>query len=147
MVGDAHGLVAGVQGLHVRVERVGVLHQELLDPQQAEAGPDLVPELRVDLVEGQGQLLVGLHGRPRVGGHDFLGGGRQAVGRLLAVRAREHRPAGDVVVPAAALLPQALLLEDRELDFERTGATELIPDDRLDLSQGLPEQRAVGVEA
>ncbi len=50
-VGGAHILVGRGQALPVGVEGVGVLHDELAAAHQAEARPDLVAELGLDLVE------------------------------------------------------------------------------------------------
>ena len=51
-VGVVHGLVADIGGFPACIEAVGILHAEFLGAHQAEAGPDLVPEFGLDLVEG-----------------------------------------------------------------------------------------------
>ena len=53
-----HRVVALVELLDVGVEAVSVLHQELARAQDAEARARLVTELRLDLVERDGKLLV-----------------------------------------------------------------------------------------
>ena len=57
-IGLVHRVVARVELLDVGVEAVGVLHQELAGPDDAEPRPGLVAELGLDLVEGDRQLLV-----------------------------------------------------------------------------------------
>jgi len=57
-VGFVHRAVALVKLREVGVDAVGVLHQELTRPDDAEARSGLVAKLGLNLVKGQGQLLV-----------------------------------------------------------------------------------------
>jgi hypothetical protein len=57
-VGDEHALERGSRAGLVEVEGVGVLHQELARAHGAEAGPHLVTELPLDVVEVERQILV-----------------------------------------------------------------------------------------
>ncbi len=76
-----HGLVALLERRVVEVERIGVLHRELARAHDAEARPDLVAELGLDLVEIDRQLPVALQLAARDVGDHFL------VRRAVAVRA------------------------------------------------------------
>ena len=103
-VGTRHLVVVLLQGLLRRMEGVGVLHEELAAAEQAEARPDLVAELHLDLVERQRQLAVGPHLVTHGRGDDLLMRGAEA--EVPAVPVLETHELGAVDVPAARLVPQ-----------------------------------------
>lgn len=77
-IGVVHQLIAFFSPGDVRVKGIAVLHHELTPTHQAEAGPDLVAEFALDLVEPHGQLPVGAHfATHQVGDHFLMGGARQ----------------------------------------------------------------------
>ena len=115
------------------MEAVGVLHDEFAGPHHAEARPDLVTELELDLVEVDGQLTVAAQLATGDVGDDLL------VGRAVDVAAVV--PVGDaqqlraVFHPAPGFLPQLGRLDGRHQDFKRPRPVHLLADDRLDLAQ------------
>ena len=135
-------LEAGFRALLVAVERVGVLHDELADPQEAAPGPRLVAVLDLEVVPELRQLLV-----------------RADLARVererLLVRQREDvvtaAPVGDVEdlrdLVATGRLPQ--------LDRGQHGCEELLAadrvhflaDDLLDLAVDLPAEGQVAPQA
>ena len=146
-VGGVLRRVGAVEARGVRVERVAVVHQELAPAHQAEARTDLVAELRADLVERDGKLPVGGHSRADHRRDGLLGGRREAVLAVLAVRQVEEDLLLLVARPAAALLPQLARLEDRQLDLEGAGAVDLLAHDRLGLAVRAQAERRQRVDA
>ena len=134
-----HLAVALAQRLGVDVERVRVLHQELAAAQQAEAGPELVAVLPVDLVEVHRQVAVRAVLLRDDRGDDLFGRRRQAVRGVLAVVEPEHQVA--VLGVATGALPQLERLHDRERDLLGAGPVHLLADDLGDLAQH-PRRRA-----
>ena len=67
------------------MEGIGVLHHEFPGPHDAEPGPDLVPELGLDLVEIGRQLFVTAYLAPDQIGDDLFMGRAQAEVPLVAV--------------------------------------------------------------
>ena len=89
-IGVVHQLIAFFSPGDVRVKGIAVLHHELTPAHQAEAGPDLVAEFALDLVEPHGQLPVGAHFAAHQVGDHFLMGGAQAVVAFVAVLEAHH---------------------------------------------------------
>jgi len=146
LVGRLHREVALDRGLVVGVEGVRIHHHELAGPHQAVAGPDLVPELRGDLVEILGQVAVagdlGAHER----GDDLLVG--RAEHELRVLRAAlavagtvgaEHDLAGGG--PARALLPELGRVHVGHPELDAAGAVELLA---AELGQLLHDAQAEG---
>ncbi len=144
-VGVAVLLVAGVQAGVVDVEGVGVLHHELAAAQQARAGPRLVAVLRLDLVDRERQVLVGvvevLH---HEGEHLLVGRAEQVVGALAVL---EPEDAVAVLGPPVGRLVGLLGQQRRERQLLGADAVHLLADDVLDLAQHLQAQRQPGVDA
>jgi hypothetical protein len=126
------------------VERVGVLHGELATPHDAEPRTDLVPELGLDLVEGERQLSIGADLVPHQVGHYLLVRRPQRVATLVAVGHAHHE--GAIEVPASGLLPQFRRPEDRQHQLDRADPVELLADDRVDLEDHPLEQGQVAVD-
>ena len=138
-VGPAHGLVFMVQAGIVHMERVGVLHDELTRAHQAEARPDLVAELGLDLIDRQRQLLVAAHVAFDVIGDDFFVRGPEAVLTLGPISHAQHERAHGL--PAPGFLPQLGGLYRWHENLQRVDGGHLGPDDRLDLAQYPHAQR------
>ena len=145
LVGAVHVPVALVRAFGIDVEGVGVLHQELLRAHEAEARPDLVAELPLDLVDRDRQLAVGADDALDEVGHHLLGRRRERVVVGAAILEAEHT--GAHRLPAAGGLPELGGLEDRHYDLLGAGAVHLLADDALDLVQHAHSERQVGVEA
>ncbi len=147
-VGPVHRLVGAAQAGLVRVEGVGVLHDELPAPHQAEAGPDLITELGLDLIQADRQLAVGAQQVGRQLGHHLFVGGAEPQGTLLAVNEVKHDSLpGGVAVPAAAAAPEIGGLELGKQGLEGVDGDHLLPDDRGDLLKHPPEQGQVGEDS
>jgi hypothetical protein len=84
-VGPEHDPVGLAQAVVVPVEGVRVLHEELAGAQHAEARPQLVAVLPVDLVQVQRQVAVRAVLLGDEGCHDLLRRGREAEPGFLAV--------------------------------------------------------------
>ena len=103
-IGVEHDAIADGKRRLIDVERIGVLHDELARAHDAEARPDLVAELGLDLVEVDRQLPVALDFAARDVSDDLLVRRRDTVVALVAVlKTQQVRP---VLLPAARLLPQ-----------------------------------------
>ncbi len=88
-----HLLVALLRPGLVDIEAVGVLHRELAGAHDPEAGSDLVAELVLDLVEVDGEVLVGLHFPPhQIGDHLLVGGPRHSSRLFLSTKRRSSLP-------------------------------------------------------
>ena len=102
-VGLLHLVVLLLQTLLRGREAVGVLHDELATAHQAKAGTELVAELVLDVVEVNGQLLVGTQLIANQGGHGLLVRGAQH--ELAAVAVIEAHEFLAIGVDAAGLAP------------------------------------------
>lgn len=144
-VGPVHGGVGAPQAGLVGMEGIGVLHDEFPPPHQAEAGPDLIAELGLDLVQADRQLAVGAQQVGRQFGDHLLMGGAEPQGPLLAIDQVEHDPLpGGVAVPAATAAPEIGGLQLGQQGFERVHGGHLLADDGGDLLEHPPEQGQVG---
>jgi hypothetical protein len=151
-VGALHPVIAHDRALVIRVEAVGVLHDELAGAHQAVARSDLVPELGADLIEILGQVAVagdlGLHERR----DDLLVGRPEDVFRLLRAAL-----AGTGVVdpihdlarrrPARAINPVLDGMNERHGQLDGTLAVHFLAAELADLLHNAQAGRHVGVEA
>src|SRR5688572_15260450 len=144
-VGVVHRAVALLQALEAGVEGVGVLHRELARAHDAEARPDLVAELGLDLVEVHGKLPVALHLLADDVAEHFLGRGGVAELALGAVLDAQHQ--GPIQVPASRLLPELGRLHGRREHLQGAGAIHFLADDGLDLAHHAQPQGHPGVQA
>ena len=102
-VGLLHLVVLLLQTLLRGREAVGVLHDELATAHQAKAGTELVAELVLNVVQVDGQLLVGTQLIANQGGHGLLVRGAQH--ELAAVAVIEAHEFLAIGVDAAGLAP------------------------------------------
>jgi hypothetical protein len=123
--------VVGVDAGLVAVEGVGVLHRKLAHADQPGAGPRLVAELGLDLVEHHRQLAVAADELGRQLRHDLLMGHAQAHVATVAVLEARHVAAD--LVPAAAALPDLGGVHHGQGDFLAADRVHLLADDVLDL--------------
>ncbi len=144
-IGVVHRAIGHVQALRAVVEAVRVLHHELAGPQRSEPRPELVPELRADLVEVHGQLLVRVDLGGREEGEHLLGGRAQDIPSLVTVLDAEHGLA--VIHGPAGLLPELQRLEAGHQDLLGSGAVHLLADDLDDLLERPPAERQIGIRA
>ena len=120
----------------VTVERVGVLHDELAQPDQPGARPRLVAFLDREVVEHLRQLPVALQ-LARVEGDRLLVRQRQHVVGALAILEAEELL--DVVAPG--LLPQLVRRQHRHQHLLAADRVHLLADDLLDLAVHSPAER------
>src|SRR5690606_41389243 len=85
----------------------------------AEAGPDLVAELGLDLVEVDRELAIALQlAAGEVGDHFLVGRAEAGLAVVADLHAQEERA---VLLPAAGILPQLRRLRGGHKRLERTG--------------------------
>ena len=140
-----HDLVELGQAGFIEVERVAVLHQKFARPHHAEAWPDLVAELGLDLVKADRQLLVRAQlGAGKLGDDFFMG---RAEG-IFATGAIMHlQQLGTESFPATGLLPQLGRLHRGHQQFETAGRVHFLAHHPLDPTQHPQAQRGPGVDA
>ena len=145
VVGLMHLFVGRVRPILGGVKAVAVLHDELSAAHQAEAGPDLIPELGLDLVEIQGKFLVGVDiEADQVGDHLFVRGSEAA---FPAVPVGEAQQLGAILFPAPGFLPEIPRLHHGQEQLLGSGPVHLLADDALDLADRGKAQGQVGVNA
>ena len=143
-VGLLHLVVLLLQTLLRGREAVGVLHDELAAAHQAKAGTELVAELVLNVVQVDGQLLVGAQLVAYQGSHGLL------------VRGSEHKLAAVAVIKAHELLaisidtagftPQLGIDHNGHHELLGTGSIHLVAHDVLDLANRAPCERQVGIQ-
>jgi hypothetical protein len=129
----------------IDVEGIGVLHQEFAPAHKAEAGPDLVAELPVDLVEVLGQVAVAFEVGAEDVGDDLLVGG--AVEHVALVPVLDAQHLGAVVVVPAAFPPQVGRLDGRHDDLLGAGGVLLLAHDARDVGEHACSKRQPVVDA
>jgi len=144
-IGQHHDAVAAHGGGVVQVEGVAVLHQELAPAHHAEAGPGLVAELPLNMVEDLRQLAVAADRlAEQVGDQQLVGG---AVDQVALVAVLEAQHLGAIGVVAARLAPQVGGLQGGQQQFLRADAVLLLPHHLGDVAQHAPPGREPGVDA
>src|SRR6266851_5730997 len=137
-------VVGDVQACLVDVKRVGVLHEELTDAQEAGLGARLVAELRLDLVPDLRELFVAaklLAGD--VGDDLFVSHGEAEFGALTVLQA-EHVVAH--AGPAAASLPDLFGI-DRGKEELLADAIHLLAHDADDFVDRAIAEEEIAVDA
>ena len=144
-VGRLHLVVLLLQALLRGGEAVAVLHDELAAAHEAVAGAELVAELVLDVVEVHGELLVAA----KLVAHERRDGllVRGAQDKLALVAVVEADELLAVGVDAAALAPEVGVDHDGHHELLGARVVHLVSNDVLDLHNGAPGQRQVGVEA
>jgi hypothetical protein len=134
-----HPLVEAVQVVGVGVQRVGVLHGELAQPDQPTPRARLVAVLGLNLEEVLRKLLVAVdlaRGQRR---DDLLVGGTEHERTpARALELLEHRSER---VPAPGGLPQFGGMHDRQPDLLPADGFHLLAHDPLNLAQHAPAKR------
>ena len=144
-VGLLHLVVLLLQALLRGGEAVGVLHDELATAHQAKAGAELVAELILDVVEVNGQLLVGAQLIANQGRNGLLVRGAQdELATMTVVKAHKLLAIG---VDAAGLAPQLGVDHDRHHKLLGASSVHLVAHDVLDLANRAPSKRQVGIQA
>ena len=128
--------IAHVEPGVVEVAAVGVLHHELADADQAATRARLVAELRLEVVELDGELAIALDDVAQQKGDDLLVGHRKDHVPVAAVL-EPHQLGPDLVV-AAAVLPHLGGVDDGHLQLLAADRVHLFANDLLD-ALGHPE--------
>ena len=102
-IGDEHGVVGVLGGFEIQIERIGVLHQELASPHDAESWPDLVSEFPLDMVEILRQIPVAANVVTHDLGDLFLVG--RAIEHVAAVAVLEAQHFRSVRIVASTYAP------------------------------------------
>ena len=143
-IGNEHAVIGFAGRGLIRIEGIGILHQEFAPAHDAETRPDLVAEFPLDMIEQFGHVLVGAAiTAENIRDHFLIGRPVEHVA-LLAVGDAQHLLA--VIIIATAFAPQIGRLQGRHQHFHRTGAILFLAHDLLDLLQDFPAQRQPGVD-
>ena len=129
-VGAVLGPVADIEAGFVAVAAVGVLHDELADPDEAAPCAGLVAPLRLEVVDHHRELPVRLHDVGQQQRDDLLVGHRQD--HVPAVPVLEPAQLGPDRVVAPAGSPHVRRVDDGHLDLLRADPVHLLADDLLD---------------
>ena len=143
-VGHEHPVVGLARILLAKIEGIGVLHEKFAAPHHAEARPDLVAELPLDMIEDARQVLVGLHRVAEDRRDQLLIGWSVEHFALVSVRDAQHLFA--IVLIAATFPPQLGALDSRHEELDRAGAVLLLAYDLLDLAENAIAQRQPGID-
>ncbi len=144
-IGQHHLAVADDSPGVIEVDAVGVFHEEFASAHDAEAGPHLVTELPLDVVEDLREFAVAAHGLAgEIGDHLLIGGTEQHVA-VVAIPDAQHLLA--VVLVAAAFAPQLRGLDRRHQHFLRARRVLLFPHDAFDVLQHAKAERQPGVDS
>ena len=149
-VGVAVAVVGHGEPVVVEIEAVGVLHHELATTQQPGSWSCLVAVLRLDLVDDEGQVLVGrVQVLDEEREHLLVSRGEQEV-VAPAVLEPEHPVA--VFDPPVGRLVRRPRQQRGEVDLLESGRVHLVADDVLDVaiddpSEGQPREPAGGGSA
>ena len=134
-----HRPIALVSTFGIGVEAVCILHDELLRAHQTETRTRLITELRLDLVDRDGELTVGGYRIRHEIRHLFLCGGAHGHHSLGAVLEAEHVRAHRI--PTASLLPKFGRLQRGHENLKRTSGIHLLTHDVLDLAESAYAER------
>ncbi len=133
-IGIVHIVVASVQAFVIPVKGIGILHDELPAPHQAETGSCLVPVFGLNLIQVQGKLTVGGYIVPNHVGKDFLMGGSQAeIPAVPVLETPEFRPVSE---PSSRLHPQLCRLYGGHVDLLPPLGIHFLSDNIFNLPQG-----------
>jgi hypothetical protein len=132
-------LVTFVHSLFIDIEAIGILHNEFASTHDAEARPNLISELGLDLIEIERHLAIRSNffsGNIR---DDLLVGGPQTTISVVAVL--QPCQLASIFFPSMALLPELRRLNKGEKDLNGTGSVHLLTDDGLYFSNGSKAER------
>ncbi len=135
-------VVRPLEGLVVDVEAVRVLHDELAPAQQAGAGPGLIAELGLDLVDREREVLVRREQVLHQQGEHLLVGRRQQ--EVVAVSVLQTKQVVAVFDPAIGCLVGLFRQQGREVDLLEARRVHLLAHDALDIAEDEPSQRQPG---
>ena len=138
-----HLAVGLVHPLDILIERIKVFHDKLAAAHDTEARTALIAELVLNLIEQDGQLLVGAQLIAHECRNHLLMRRSHAELAVMAILDTDHLRA--VSAPAPTLLPEFGRLEDRHHDLLSACRIHLLTDDLLDLADRTPRKRQIGI--
>ena len=145
-VGLVHLFVGIVELIEVGAETVGILHLEFAGPHYAETRAFLIPKFRLDLEDGDRQLLVAFDlPRHQVRDDLLMCRAKNDLDLPVAADEREVDQGVAIVVDPAGLFPQLGRAQCWHEQFNCTGSFHFLADDRFDFSHRSPTQWQVGV--
>ena len=145
LVGLPVHLVRACETGVVEVEGVRVLHGELAAPEDPGTGPLLVPVLGLDLVQGDGQVLVrGVLALHRECEQLLVGGAEEHVVALAVLETEQRR---SVLGPPARRLVGLAGQERGQADLLGAGGVHLLSHHLLDPPEGAQAERQPRVHA
>ena len=118
-IGSVHCLIGLIRGGFVQIKAVAVLHNEFPAANETEARSYFVPEFRLNLIEIEGQLAVGMHFPAHQVGNNLFVGWTKTVIPVMAIFEPQEFFAIDL--PAARFLPEFRGLDRRQQDFLGAG--------------------------
>ena len=145
LISVKHILIFPTAILHVRVEAVGIFHDELSAAHQAKARAHFVAELGLDLVEVQRKLAVRSdHSAHQVRDDLFVCRPKAKITFVTIFKTEEIFA---VELPAAAFLPQLGRRSDRKQKLLCAGAIQLLAHNSFDLANDSQRQGKVVVNS
>src|SRR6056297_2259364 len=143
-VGGMHYVVRFAKRVGACVEGVGVLHEELARPHDAEPRTYLVTHLGLDLVKIQRELAIAADFVPDQVGHHLLVRGAKT--EIAIVSVPDSQQLRTILLPAPRLLPQLRRLDHRHADFLGAGAVHFLANNGFYLAQYPESKRKPGVK-
>ena len=143
-VGLLHLVVLLLQTLLRGREAVGVLHDELTTTHQAKAGTELITELVLNVVQVDGQLLIGA----QLVAHQsrdglLMRGAQHKLATMTVVKAHELLAIG---IDTAGLTPQLSIDHNGHHKLLGAGGVHLVAHDVLDFANRAPRERQIGIQ-
>ena len=143
-VGLLHLVVLLLQALLRGREAVGVLHDELAAAHQAKAGTELIAELVLNVIQVDGQLLIGAQLIAHQSRDGLLVRGAQhKLATMTVVKAHELLAIG---IDTAGLTPQLGIDHNGHHELLGAGGVHLVAHDVLDLTNRAPSERQIGIK-
>src|SRR5262249_8672888 len=134
-----------VQALPIDIERVGILHRELADAEEAGLGARFIAKFRLNLIPDLRQLFVRSQLTSRNISEDLFVGHTKAIISPLAVLEAKHGLAHDC--PATTLLPEFGRMEGWKIDLLTADGIHLLADYPGDLEKRPLRKRQSRVDA
>ena len=143
-VGLLHLVVLLLQALLRGREAVGVLHDELAAAHQAKAGTELIAELVLNVIQVDGQLLIGAQLIAHQSRDGLLVRGAQhKLATMTVVKTHELLAIG---IDTAGLTPQLGIDHNGHHELLGAGSVHLVAHDVLDLTNRAPSERQIGIQ-
>ena len=144
-IGVKHVLVFALQALLIGMEGVGILHNEFAPAHQAEAGPDLIAKLGLNLIEVHRQLFIGAQlAANKVTDHFFV---RWPQAGLMVMTVAEAEQFRAVFLHAPRSLPQFARLHHRHQKLMAACVIHLFAHDGFNTAQHAQPNRQEVVDA